>query len=113
MARHVAVVKMFTDDFERINRLLQIDDMEFMTDEELDFIGATKNYNERVYVALFDDWSNIIFNLCSGTNNYYDDVVWFNKEWNRSVCFDCEFELLESNEYVIDGETYVVQIEKL
>ena len=64
-----------TDVYERVNRLLAIDSLEDMSDEELLLHGANTNYCEGIFAVEFADGSSLNFDLCSGTSNYFDDVV--------------------------------------
>lgn len=109
--QHVATVTIPYEEFNRVNRLLAINDMEQMTDGELIALGANTNVNEGIYLATFDDGSSINFDLCSGSSNYYDDVVWTSPDGATDVILECDF-ALDDIEFDIDGETYIVQILK-
>ena len=111
MGKHIATVYISSDEFDRVNRLLSIDSLENMSDDELIMQGANTNHNESVFSVTFDDGSSLNFDLCSGTSNYWDDVVWTSADGNTDVTLDCEYEL-DNIEVDIEGETYIVEIIK-
>lgn len=92
-----------------IRDLLAIDDLETMSEEELDTAGAKQHDRRPVYEAGFQDGSTVAYELCSGSMNYWGDVVWTSPDRTRTV--DCEPEYgLDSLELEIDGTTYVVRL---
>lgn len=107
---HKAVVSLPKDEFARINQLLSIQSLEGLSTEELKEIGAAKNVCEGIFCAKFDNGSALNFDLCSGSNNYWDDVVWKSADETTDITFDCEYELTESIEFEVNGELYVVTI---
>lgn len=109
---YTAQVRMLGSEIDRINKLLSIESLEEMTDEELSVVGAEKDSCFGVYCAAFEDGSEITFDLCSGQHNYYDDVVWHSQDCTYDVCFDCEYEL-DNIEVVIEGNQYNVIIERV
>lgn len=111
MSKHIATVHISSDEINRINRLLSINSMEDMSDNELIMLGANTNHNEGIFRVSFDDGSSLNFDLCSGIYNYWDDVVWTSADGNMDVTLECEFEI-SNIEFDIDGETYVVEIIK-
>lgn len=111
MGKHIATVYISSDEFDRVNRLLNIDSLDDMSDEELITQGANTHYNEGIFNVTFDDGSSLNFDLCSGVINYWDDVVWTSADGNIDVTLDCEYEL-DNIEFNVDGETYVVEIIK-
>lgn len=111
MGKHIATVYISSDEFDRVNRLLSIDSLENMSDDELIMQGANTNHNEGVFSVTFDDGSSLNFDLCSGTSNYWDDVVWTSADGNTDLTLDCEYEL-DNIEVDIEGETYIVEIIK-
>ena len=109
---YTAQVRMLGSEIDRINKLLSIESLEEMTDEELSVVGAEKDSCFGVYCAAFEDGSEITFDLCSGQHNYYDDVVWHSNDGSCEVNFDCEFEL-GSLEVEVFGDQYKVIIERM
>lgn len=92
-----------------IRDLLAIDDLETMSEEELDATGAKQHDRRPVYEARFQDGSTVAYELCSGSMNYWGDVVWTSPDRTRTV--DCEPEYgLDGLELEIDGTTYVVTL---
>lgn len=111
MAVHRAEIQITRAEYDRVNRLLAIESLEEMTDQELLDAGANTSQCEGVYIAKFDDGSMLNFDLCSGLSNYYDDVVWTSPDGRKDVVLDCEYELGDV-EFQVDGETYIVTVMK-
>lgn len=109
MNKHEVTVHITSDEFTRINRILAIESVEDMTNEELLAQGAIPHRNEGIYYAEFDDGSYITFDLCYGSHNYWDSVVWTNRDGSVDVVFDCAYEL-GNIEAEIESELYIVKI---
>lgn len=109
---HQKTVRLTYDEVRRVNRLLAIPSLEEMTDEELRKKGANTDSCEGIFTVVFDDGSSLNFDLCSGQSNYYDDVVWTNANGCRDVVLECEYKL-DDIEFEVDGEEYVVLIQKV
>lgn len=111
LKQHIATVHIPAKEFDRVNRLLSIESLEEMTDSELIEQGANTYQCDGIFCATFDDGSYINYDLCSGSTNYYDDVVWTSADGSRDVVLDCEFEL-DDIEVEIESELYIVRIIK-
>lgn len=111
MIKHEQTVRISTGELERINRLLAIESLENMTDEELIQQGANTGVYEGILYVEFDNGAVITWDLCSGTHNYYDNVVWTSPDESREVVLDCEYEL-DDIEVEIESEFYIVKIVK-
>jgi hypothetical protein len=111
MIKHEATINISATEFDRINRLLAIESLEEMTDSELIAHGANTDSCEGVFYVEFDNGTSMNFDLCSGTHNYWDDVVWTSADGKRDVVLDCEYEL-DDIEVEIDFELYIVKIIK-
>lgn len=111
MIKHEAIVYIPTSEFDRINRLLAIDSLENMTDEELIEQGANTDVYEGLFYIEFDNGSVMTWDLCSGTHNYYDNVVWTSADGINEVVLDCEYEL-DDIEVEIESELYIVKVIK-
>ena len=103
---YTAAVKISRAEFDRINRLLAIESLEEMTDEELTNAGANTFHNEGIFYAKFNDGSSITYDLCSGSENYYDNVVFTDKDGYEHV-IDCDYVL----DNVYEVEINIVKIE--
>lgn len=109
MNRHEVIISIPSSEFKRVNRLLSIESLDELTDDELIAQGANTNQNEGIFYAEFDDGSSINFDLCSGAHNYWDDVVWTSSDRCTDVVLDCEYELGDI-EVEIESELYVVKL---
>lgn len=107
--KHTATVKLEKSYIDRIRRLLDIPSLSDLTDDELRKMGGFTDATEGVFFVQFDDGSTLNYDLCSGQENYYDDVVWTSPDGSRDVVLECTFEL-DDFEFDVDGETYEVKI---
>jgi hypothetical protein len=111
MIKHEAIMKISESEFNRINRLLAIESLEEMTDAELLAQGANTDTCEGIFYVDFDNGASLTFDLRSGQQNYWDDVVWTSADGNIDIVLDCEYEL-DDIEVEIESELYVVRIIK-
>ena len=107
--KHTATVKITKSEQDRINRLLSIPSLSEMTDQELFEAGANTDSSYGVYVVDFDDGSSLFYDLCSGHENYYDDVWWTSANGEHDIVLECSFDISDI-EFEADGETYEVKI---
>lgn len=112
MEKHIATVHISSAEFDRINRLLSISSLEELTDSQLIEQGANTNQNEGIFSVTFDDGSSLNYDLCSGSSNYWDDVVWTSADGRTDITLDCAFELDDEIEFEIESETYIIKIIK-
>ena len=112
MIRHEEIIRILASEFDRINKLLAIESLEDMTDDELRQMGATTDGHERLFYVEFDNGSSLTWDLCSGQHNYWDDVVWTSKNGKRDIVLDCEYELGDI-EFEVDEEWYFIKIVKM
>lgn len=104
-----AIMNIDQEVFDRVNRLLDIDSFELMSDEDMLDAGVHTDWNEGIFAVPFDDGSCLTYDLCSGQSNYYDNVVWTSADGKRSAVLDCTFELADIG-FSIDGTQYFVKI---
>lgn len=107
--KHTAIVKIPKSEQDRVNRLLDIPSLSEMTDHELYEAGANTDSCEGVLYVDFDDGSHLTYDLCSGQENYFDDVIWTSADGSRDVLLECSFDLSDI-EFDVDGESYEVKI---
>ncbi len=99
---------------DRWRKLLSFQEIDDMTEEEKEELGAKTDDFEGGFTAEFEDGSHINIDLASGTGNYYDSVCWYDKEdWTREIVFDCAYEDIMSldapEEYIVDDNTYLIE----
>lgn len=109
MVRHEEIVYIPASEYDRINRLLEIECLEDMTDEELLEQGANTDVYEGILYVKFDNGSFLTWDLCSGQSNYYDNVVWTSADEKNDVTLECTFEL-DDIEFEIDSELYIIKV---
>lgn len=105
--RYEETVNISKEEYEKINRLLEIESLETMTDDELLAAGANTHVCKGIYGVVFEDGSSLRYDLCSGTVNYWDDVVFSND--TGDYVLDCTYEFSDI-ELEIEGNTYIVKI---
>ena len=107
-----STAKMKKSDFERANKLLAIDDFEDLTEEEWNELGVKEDSSELLYSAKFEDDTQMDVYLYSGQSNYYTGPVLRFKNGRIYTPEDAIGESLsETEEFIIDGTTYVVKLE--
>jgi len=109
MSKHIQTVSIPASEFDRVNRLLAIESLEDLSDEELGKRKAGMKRAEGIYEVIFDDGSSLNFDLCSGSNNYWDDVVWTSPDGSTDIPLDCQYELGDI-EFEVNSELYVVHV---
>lgn len=112
---YVSEVEISRKDFERINKLMSVDfddvdesgdlmpEMEQMINE-LDARPDTMPYS---FWFDFDNGAHITIDICAGSHNYFDDIVWTSKDGTRDCVFDCGFALDEVEEFEVDDDVYI------
>lgn len=115
MKTYVSEMEISRKDFDRINKLMQVDfddidesgdltqEMQNLIDE-LDARPDTMPYG---FWFGFEDGTHITIDICAGSHNYYDDIVWTSKDGARDCVFDCGFALDEEEEFEIDDDVYI------
>ena len=110
MIEHKETVYISTSEYDRINRLLDIESFYDMTDDEMEEQGVETDYYEGVFYVKFDNESFLTWDLCSGTGNYYDNVVWTSADGKKEEVFDCDYTLGDIIEFEIESEIYIVKV---
>jgi len=95
--------------YDRVNRLLAIESLEEMTDQQLLDAGANTDQCEGILYVEFDDGSRLNYDLCSGQHNYFDDVTWTSPDGSHDVNFDCAYEL-DDMQFQIEDRLYYVEV---
>ena len=108
MTASVALPK---DTFERANRLLAIDSLSDMSDEELAATGADTYQSETIFCVGFPDGSEAVYSLCSGSENYWDDLSYYAADGSCSQDFEPEYELEKEICFFVGHERYVIHLE--
>ena len=113
----VAEVEMSKADFERVNRLLNIEDIESLEEDQYgaylldDGTPVEQDSREFLFSTEFDDGTKLDLYLCSGYANYYTEPDIVKANGNHLTDSDMVGESLSENEeFVIDGIQYVVKI---
>ena len=112
MALYKETVKIFKEQKERWNYLLS-KDIDDMTAEELaeHHIEQVKKFdNEGGFHIEFNDNSFINIDLCSGPQNYFDEINWYSADGKRTNTFDCHYEIAEHPaEFTVGDDTYIIE----
>ena len=108
MATYKVTVNIQKPVYDRLLRILDIDDISKLSQEEVGELGVGPDQQSRVYVAKFDDGSFITYDICSGTHNYFDDVVYIAPD-GRTETLECTFSL-DDLEIERNGNAYLVKL---
>ena len=111
MIKHEKIIHIPAKEFNRINKLLAVESLEELTDEELHQLNANTNVREGLYDIEFDNGATMSIDLCSGQHNYWDDVVWKSPDRNKYIVLDCSYKL-DDIEVEINSELYSVKFVK-
>ena len=106
---YVESVSLPTETFDRIHKLLTLPYFDEMTDNEMRDAGAEDGTYEGVFAVTFEDGTLFTYDLCSGSSNYYDNMVLTDKDGYESV-FDCDYELDRKIELNVGNSTYIINI---
>ena len=107
---YVENVSLPAETFDRINKLLALPYFDEMTDNEMRDAGAEDGTYEGIFEVSFEDGTSFSYDLCSGSSNYYDNMVFYDKEGYESV-FDCDYELDRKIEFDVGENSYVINID--
>lgn len=114
MKTYISEMEISRKDFDRINRLMEInfDDIDENGDlipamaklvDELDARPDTMPYS---FYFEFEDGSIIYIDICSGSHNYYDNCILESVDGLSDCLFDCHYMIEENNAFVpFDGDT--------
>lgn len=112
---YVSEMEISRKDFERINRLMQVDfddidengdftqEMEKLINE-LDARQDTMPYG---FYFEFEDGSKIYIDICSGGHNYYDNCQWISSDCKSDYLFDCSYSIEEEMEFYPAGNNNI------
>ena len=106
---HEREVKIHKEEVSDIRRLLSIENLEEMSDEALKRLGCKKDFRRLIFGVEFDDRSSLDWWLCSGTHNYYDDVVFRQPFSDFYENLDCAYEF-EDIEIDTGEDVYIVKL---
>lgn len=95
----------------RVNRLLNLDNLEDMTDEELRKAGAQDCDNIPIFDATFDNDARMTLHVVSGFSYYYDDLGLILLDGEYGPLLDSDYEVSESITVNYDDDTYVVRLD--
>lgn len=106
---YIATVKIEESDFNRINKLFEIESFDDYTDEQLEEMGAERDHSECVFSAKFENGAVLTYDFCSGGNNYFDDVS-VTKDGETITIEDCSYSLDERMEFYAAGVYYIIHV---
>lgn len=91
-----AKVKMTKEELKKYNELLQLDleeSLPYYDKQEIERLGAKKEDYIEIRTIEFENGNYITIDLASGTSNYYDNIVLWNKEGQELMVSDCSYEI--------------------
>lgn len=109
--KYKETLKVEKEEIKKWNFLLS-KDIDEMTEEEKNFYNPKEYDFIGGYIVEFEDESYITFDLCSGGTNYYDEVIWHNKENTTEIVFDCAYTFAtEKEECIVNDNSYIVEFQ--
>ena len=116
LVKHFASVQLPGEEIDHWNKLLAIDSLDEMTDDELLKAGANTNQCIGLFAVEFDNGASITVDVCSGNHNYYDNTVLTTPDGYEHV-LDCEYEIDDIEIDIDENDTsicdrYIVRIER-
>ena len=103
-------IKIEKEILDRVNGLLNIDELGIYTEEEKLLNPKTDDFIGLVSVD-FENGNIIDIDVCSGTGNYYDNCVLKDKDGYEITCFDCNYSIDNQMEFCYGDDTYIINIE--
>lgn len=120
----VIEVQINKDDLERINRLLEEIDFEDNSrkmEKLIDELDAQEDDTIGLFSIDLNDIYNVTIDVASGSSNYYDNIVIWEKDetgvYNEVCCLDCgynisDLELLKEEFEFLDDD-YMIKIKEV
>jgi hypothetical protein len=96
------------EEFDHINKLLSIRSFDDLTEDEMARMGAKRDDFQGIFWIKFPDGAEMTYDLCSGSNNYFDDIVL--TLGNNEYVPECDFELGTDIEVVAWNCYYAVHL---
>lgn len=100
MDLNTAIVFLPKSKFNEVNGLLN-----HSTPKDLE----TRPETETVFEVKFGNGSSFCFELCHGSENFYDNAVFYTRD-GVEIVFDCSYSLDEAIEFAVGDQTYIVKI---
>ena len=88
------------------NELLLVD---LEDEEKANDIGASKDDYIGIACVEFTNGNYVTIDLASGSSNYYDNVVLWDKNGNELYCVDCDYSL-SSFEFEYENDIYHIYL---
>jgi len=105
-----AVVEMELEKFNRVNALLDIDDLDEADKWKKEELGAEPNSSETLFSVKFEDGAAMTMRLVSGSTNYYTEVEFCDAAGRLRDVDEAGFVLTNHESVVFDDAEYVVDI---
>lgn len=105
-----AAVEMELENFNRVNALLDIDDLDEADECERAELGAEPHSSETLFSVKFEDGTAMTMRLASGGTNYYTDVEFCDAAGHLRDVDEAGFVLSNHESIVFNDAEYVVDI---
>lgn len=113
MREYVCKIEIDKIDFERINRLMDVDFENYESNrkmrtliDELDARPRTMPYS---FCFEFDDGSEILLDICSDRHCYYDSWRWTSADGIKGYEFDSIYGIEKENKFKYGNITYICE----
>ena len=90
--------------------LLDLDDcLPYYNEEDIERLNAKKDDYISIACVEFDNGNYLTIDLASGSSNYYDSIVLWDKNGNELMCLDCDYNL-GNFEFEYENDTYHIYL---
>ena len=103
------------DSLKHYNELLQLDlddCLPYYNEHDIERLGAKKDDYIPIGFVKFNNGNYVTIDIASGSSNYYDNIVLYDKNGNELICSDCTYELSGFSLYYGE-DTYNVEIKEV
>lgn len=99
------ILKITQEELNYYNELLQLDldkCLPYYNEHDIERLGAKTHDYISIRKIDFDNGNYVTIDLASGDNNYFDNIVLYDKSGNELICSDCTYELSSFSLYYED-----------
>lgn len=104
-------VTMSFSEFQRVNRLLEIESLPNLSEEEMYELNAKHHADELLFIATFENGVKLELHLVSGSENYFTSPIFYLPDGSVRDPEDAsEFELDVEENFTLDNDEYIICI---
>ena len=108
-----AKFRISVEELKHYNELLQLDldeDLPFYNKDDIERLNAKTDDYIGIARVDFENGNYLLIDIASGSSNYYDNIVLYDKYDSELYVFDCEYKI-DSFDFEYENNTYSLEIE--